>query len=712
MPESGILQCIKSINETPAELKLFKGLAQRGSISITFIDNPNKDPNPLSPAVLAGIPGGDTFFGKLDARNIFNDKELRVKNYRIEADGTIDLVNGAETRYYICSDLNAGKNSQWTLKGEDELAIVNIDDAVWPPQQEGYLRNAVSVSANIFDVDPNINYQVDDTIRLGGELCKITGALNIGGPSALITINVRGGTIDYTNEISKTRTESHAAGDEIFPCEVADNERLDDMLERILLDIGINAARIPKADWTAEIDEWHPSTRLNTLWFEAEDVGTVIEKILTDFNLNLWFDPVAREIKLSAISVWKESDQQLIEGDQIDYDSIKKTKEKNLRATRASVNYKKLYLTDNDDVASYKKRSSFARTELEVPALYGKPKTKIFDSSFLLDEDSANLLTQRHVSRYLDPASFTWKTQERKRTFKTGDIVDVITDSSVGFSGLPTTGLRAQITQVKPVYKTTGREYDVKGFVYEPVFATGSEVVISGNIEDINLYIQYAGAPSQAVEITFILDGVSSGSTSRNTPSIRAGAFPVGSKIILIMANSADLQAKGGDGGRGQGAEFNTGDGWLYGPPPQDGEDGGTVIDAEGVDMDIYFSGATPSAAYPVAEGSITAPSGGSGGFSANVITETAGAGGKGGDGRRAGPGGANAQILIQAEVVDTSSAGADGTDDLNTGSFGLPGDNNNAFGGIAGSGVVDNGGTVTFFGSDALNYTNGNGDH
>ena len=305
----------------------------------------------------------------------------------------------------------------------------------------------------------------------------------------------------------------------------------------------------------------------------------------------------------------------------------------------------------------------------------------------------------RWVNRYIDPASYTWKTPERKLNFNTGDVVDLRTIAEVGFNGLPSASARAQITSIKPNYMTEGRDYTITALSYEPVFADNSEIVITGTVFDVNLYNQYAGAPSQPVTLTFVFDGALSGSTSPVIPSIRAGAFPVGSKLIIILANGADLQAKGGDGGDGGIViKVPNKDIFVQTTPPQDGENGAVVFDAEGVDVDIYFSGATPSAAYPVADGYIRAPSGGDGGFDGDISDGDNGNGGNGGDGRSAGVGG--------------SLSGVNGATDGSRTGWGNDGANNNAIGGSKGKGVVDNGGTVVFFGDTPSRYINGGGDH
>ena len=80
---------------------------------------------------------------------------------------------------------------------------------------------------------------------------------------------------------------------------------------------------------------------------------------------------------------------------------------------------------------------------------------------------------------------------------------------------------------------------------YEAAFEDNSEIVLDGALGEANLYV-LAGAPSQAVTITFVMTAYSFGQTS-----IRAGSFALGSKIILVLVNGFEGKANGGNGGNG-----------------------------------------------------------------------------------------------------------------------------------------------------------------
>ena len=552
-------------------------------------------------------------------------------------------------------------------------------------------------------MDDKVTYLVGDTVRIGDELIKVSSVAAIGTGSATISTLARGVPVTYTNTLSLTEKDDHASLDEVFVCEVSNDERLDDLLKRILVDVGIPEPMIPLSEWAAEVDEWLPTARINTLWIESKDTAETLERILTDYLLDMWFDPVAQKVKLSAVNVWKESGAMLKENNQIDFESISKMANESLRATRALVIYDKRFLATSDSVENYKKASLFKRTELESDDLFGEPKTKRFEFSHILTKDSADALVNRYVNRYIDPHFYQWKTQERKLNFKTGDIVDIDSSTDINFDGSNSATVRAQIVSIKPNYTPFGRDYSIKALSYEPVFADNSEIVISGITTDINLFIQYAGLPAQAVSLTFVFDGAVCGSSSASIPAIKAGAFHPDSVITIILANGADLQAKGGDGGNGQTTvdQFES-------RPALNGENGGIVFDAMGIETHVYFSGATPaSAPYNIADGFIRAPSGGSGGHdSPGGNGFNVGTGGNGGNGRAIGVGG-NFGITGTNGVSGVSSGGS-------LSNWGVDGADNDAFRGDKGKGIVDGGAVVTFYPASPSTsyYINGGGDH
>lgn len=712
-----IYRYMTAIKENTTELKPGNGLSSRGTLSITFKDFTKQDPNIGAPGVTDAVKNQGTFISKWEERQIFENRDLRLKLYRVEPDGTIDLANGAQTRHYTSNTfkLNA-KSGNWSLECKDVISVANLNDKSWPINTGGVLRLDVAIPtttmpATTIPVDADTDYSSAVFIRLGDEILQVISVTdNLTSTATLNTASRGGAFYAPTSGVLLTRTvaSEHSAGDEVFICDLSDDETIDSLITKVLVDSDLDASLIPAAEWAAEVAEWHSTDKINTLHTESESVNSVLNRILTGFLMDLWFSTTENLVKLSAISVWKQSTSVLTEGKEINAYTINKTPQESIRASRALVVYDKRNLTDNDDTSSYKKASQFSDNTLISPALYSKHKDKQFENNFLLTKDAAELLTQRYVSRFkFTPYIRSFEVEERALTFNTGDVVDLVTTVDQGPSGKVSGNIRAQILKINPKYGNAGRTYDVKTMSYEAAFNSGSEIVLDSPLGEVNLYI-LGGAPSQAVDLTFVLDG----SYSFGETSIRAGSFPAGSKLTIILANGFDAQANGGNGGRGEDVIYDGGTTTYNFFPAVNGNNGGIVYNANGVDTDIYFSGATPSVAFPVANGYIRAPSGGAGGFNHTGISPnyTSGNGGNGGDGRGVGVGGAAGRAIDGGTI--TGITGTNGEIDGTGTGWGLAGANNGATGGLAGSGIIDSGATVNLFGATASRYINGNGDH
>lgn len=713
-----IFRCITAIKETATELKPGDGLSSRGSLNITFADFTKQDPNNTAPGVNDTVKNQGTYFGKLDARQVFENKNVRLKLYRVQPDGSVDLVNGAQTRHYVANAFKLNSSTgKWSLECKDVLLLANLSEKSWPITAGGFIRQAVDDSVTAIPVDGNTDYSSATFVRIGDEFLQIVTVSDNLTPTAILNVAARGGLLFAPVSavlLTSTVAVSHSAGDEVFICDLSDDETIDSLITKVLVDSDFDVSLIPATEWADEVLEWHSADKINTLHSESESVNDVLNRILTGFLMDLWFSTTENLAKLSAISVWKQSTASLTEGKEINTYSIKKTPKESMRASRALVAYDKRDLSASDDTPSYKKASQFSDNRLISPALFSKHKDKLFDNNFLLTEDSANLLTQRYVSRFkFTPFVRTFETEERALTFNTGDVVDLVTTVDQGPDGLTSGNIRSQITKINPKYGKDGRMYEVTAMTYEAAFNTGSEIVLDSPLGNVNLHT-LAGAPIQAIELTFVLTNYSYG----NLP-IRAGQFATGSKIILILANAFDGQASGGSGGDSS----------------SNGLNGGTVYDAQGVNTDIYFSGATPSAAFPVADGYIRAPGGGGAGgasftLAPPVNTKWGGGGGGGGAGRNGGVGGisggdiqgtdgSNGDIIGNGGIGGTPSGTTSATDGGDGGGWGLVGGASTAStteggntGGDAGSGVVDNGATVVFFGDTPTRYINGQGSH
>ena len=722
LPNGEIYRCIKSISENTTEIQSGKGLASRGKLTLTFNDFKG-DPNKGEDFVTDEVYNSGTFFGKLYARQYMTNNEIRVKLYRVEPDGSIDLVNGAQTRYYLIDKLISSGNS-WQITGKDELSAANVNEKLFPPAQAGILRQDIDDQVTTIPVDSSTDYSQAQVIVIGDEFMGVTGVNDNMGTNASLTVNVRGSSIFGASSgklLTKTDTDDHSGGDSVFICYISDDQKINEFLEDVLISSDVPSDLIPSQAWSDEVNVWHPDDKINTIWYKSEDVNEVLSTVLTDFLIDIVFDPEQRLINMFAISVWKESASTITEGEQINFDTVKFTDAETERASRALVIYDKKYLGRSDDTENFAKASTFSIDELASELKYGEHKDKQFDNSRLLSKDSADLLTQRYVSRFGDrPRNISWETSENKLDFNVGDVVDLRVFGLQDSLGVTSSNSRAQITKINPKYTKHGRVYNVKSSTFEVQAESGSAYTITGNLSDNWSFYGYAGNPVNAVELTYIFDGNQIFSTLEGNTSAKLGNFVTGSTINIILINGADWQSIGGRGGSGESIFWEADPGASGGAWRSEGyasspSNGGTCFSAtNGVNVNIYLEGDIDG--Y-TANGTLRAPSGGSGGFQAqgNIFIENGmftGDGGGAGIGNNVGTGGL-AGYKYNSNLSQVGNNGFIGS--LLHGIDGQPNDQNEF--GLAGKAIESNGGIITVYGGTSLapdgfaRLINGSGD-
>lgn len=722
LAESPVYRHVAGVSENATELQVDKGLAFRGRATITFEDFKELDPNPEREAGVA-VKDQGTFFGKFKRRNVFEGREVRIIKFR--KSDTLDISTDGQISYYTARELKTNGKGRYQLTCVDELGRIEFDQAQIPPEQDSFLRLDITDSVTTIPVDSVTDWNQQSTpyvIRIGEEYLTVTSVANNQTASAELGVATRGGDVgspEFTNELTQTINEEHTSGDDVFICITFDGTNIATALSTLLTSVDVPSSIIPITDWLDEVAIWHPTDTVIGIYDEAIDADLAILKILEPFLMQMWMDPIDREIKLKAISQWVESSSTVTEGKEIDFESLSTKDVERLRYSRAFIVYDKPFLANPEEATSYKKRSLALRPELETIEFFGtKPKVKKFNRSTLINKATADLLTSRYVQRFgLMPVSYLWKTQEKNLNFKVGDVVNVKANDVQGFDGLQSDNTRAQILKIQPILTPMGREYKVNALTYQPAISSGAVFTINSATE-LNLFV-LAGAPPIDVDVTFIFDGGLFRSTDTDRPSVKAGGFSAGSSIIIILRNGADWQSKGGTGGSG-GASLTIGSPVAGG----DGGVGGICYDAQGVDTDIYLAGADPESG--TADGNLRSPGGGGGGSGGVDSPSIAGgSGGGGGAGVNVGEGGTLGASDVQNGLTglsgDTLGNGGDGVTNSVSPTSGDGGDwgedGSNASGGLAGSGglkgkgLVKNGATVRVFGDTPSNFINGGGD-
>ncbi len=709
--ESDIYLAVDRVAETTPRLKAGNGLASRATCNITFDDFIN-DPNEDSPAVLAdqSILKRGTFFGKLKARNILANKAIRVKYYK--RDGATDSL--VTTNNYIITDIKRGGNNTWVLTSKDVLDKADDEKAQFPKVITGRLSGDLTVGSTSLTMEADINDWspfAGYIAVIGKDLLVIT---NASGTTTSVTLTVvRPASFTLGSRLIINTPAAHITGDEVLRGRVFQNSSIYNVLQAIFLDVGIKTSEYDGAGMQIELNSWlgNISNSIDCIFYEAVEATKVLNQLCATFMIDMWTDTKEGKVKLKATSPWNTTSAYLREDFEIIYDTVSIEEPRELHYSRAFMQYDKRALTLNDDDGNYT-RSSFAiNTDLEGPKFYDEEKVKRISKSLILSNrqnnvESADLTVTRYAQRFSNrPQKIIFEVDEADLSFELADVVEILANENQDFTGNPKQGVRAQVTQITPMYKE-GRRYKVSTVTYNPFVGgvTGQDLIVNST-SDINLFT-LAGGPPTADTYNFILDGQAFGQ-DQLSQAITAGSFPSGSILNLVCINGAIIVGKAGDGGNG-------------GRGATQGTAGGLALKGTaGTTVNVYLNGNTGdlgNGSYS-ADGYLYAPSGGGGG--GNTFNGGSGGGGGGGAGFFNGTGGTGGASGSDGETGTNTTPGAGGAAQNtggNGGVLGSAGDGANSTrlqGGAAGSAINLNSGTVNVLTSGQTSrFIKGAGDN
>lgn len=604
---SKVHHVVNSASPSTAMLKPGEGLASRSTISMSMTDF-DGDPGPIN------FTDDGTFFGKLRARNILIGKKIIAHNYsRINPTDTLEFQD--DSTYFITStDLTGGI---FSVSAKDALKDIEVLSDKFPDPSDIELAEDIDSSTTSFEISDATGFANGDVIRIGSELLR----LNADPVDNVISTYTRGQGFSVDDIIVyKTEVDSHSDGDTVQPCYLMLGYAIYD----VLLDLFTAAGLEDYTDydqWKEEIDEWSVDSKLYGVLHTSASFESTINAVLSNYMVDMWLDQPTQKLVASTTTVWKDEKRQITEGDDFSDLSIKDLPDK--RYSRAMIYNYKEYKTADDDPTNYSKLILRTDTEKETSDYYGDIRLNEFDPSEFMTNGDAISLCQRYIQRFsTTPRQLSFTMEERKLADTViGDVVDVISRGTQTAAGLTLTSSdRIQITRIQPDLNTIGRKYKVTGMSYVPQITSGDDdeytITLSGSLYDVDLFAE-AGKPNLAINVTFVFDGASIGSTSTSFYSMTAAGFADGTRIRIILINGATWSAIGGDGGGDSQSSV------------LDGGDGGDSYNSSEIETEIYIN--YPSIAGYSASSTVYASGGGGASYG--------GLGGGGGSGIPAGSG-------------------------------------------------------------------------
>jgi hypothetical protein len=625
---SSVWRVVTNGSESTPTLKPGEGMASRGTMSVSMSDFEG-DPGPIN------FSDEGTFFGKLKARNILDGKKIISHYYSITPDSETPVEVSTSTHFIEKTTLTGGR---FTIKAKDALKDLEAFSQQFPVPTEASISSDINNSTTTIPVSDGSLFAVDDVIIIDKELMRIS-SISVND----LTVYARGSTYLATDGsiIYKTNADSHSEDSSVQICYVMNKSFLSNVLEDIFNSSGLSAY-VDFTQWDDEISDWNENAFLYGVFHEPEETDDLINRLLTDYMIDMWLDQSTQKVVVNATTAWKKAIRTIYDGDDLS-NLATSTKEDN-RFSRAYIYNQKDFQAENDDAVNYSRLTLHKDAATESSDFYGAIKVKEFNPSSFISPSSAQILVSRFVQRFSStPELLSFLMEERKVAgLSLGDIVDVVSRDSQSPSGATLEArTRVQIISIKPNLNKIGRAYNVQALSYVPLIATTAgqdlTIFISGVVFDIDLYAR-AGAPPDALNVTFVFDGATIGSSAAGVPAIRAGLFDAATTIKMIFINNSKISAKGGNGGAASISQPSASAGA--------GGVGGTVYQSNGIDTSIYLNYGTVDGYATSAE--LYAPGGGGGGATCYNTDESASglfvslgaAGGGGGSGIPEGFGG------------------------------------------------------------------------
>ena len=347
------------------------------------------------------------------------------------------------TRHYLIDSIDGPDASgRVVITGKDILAIADNDRAQAPRPTSGVLGENISEDQTgqipvigswedyaTSPVGEVIGFRINDEIMIG-ELG------NASQDSFTLTV--------ASNQRSQFGTEpsNHEEGDVIQLVDIVDQERPDELIERLLTYYGsVPEEYIPTAEWQEEAEVWLESFRVSFPMSESEGVLELIGEITQQTGCYIWWDELEQKIKFRAIRPVLPDDVVPLytDEDNIISDSMRVERKPDERISTADISYLPRNVTDN-----LEKESNFRRRRLDVntesATNYRQNRIMKIYSRWLDSGAKVINLSARLVSRYKEtPVYLTFDMDAKDRSLKTGDVVDLKSRYLTDGNGSPVT---------------------------------------------------------------------------------------------------------------------------------------------------------------------------------------------------------------------------------------------------------------------------------
>jgi len=401
------------VQKSPTSITAGTGLGKRAVVTVNLNDFPHHDRgiDPYVDERTYDPTERGTFWGKFLTRNPYYEGRTIKIDYGYLADSYSEA--DFESQTFDIVDMSGVKNGVISIVAKDVLVRTYEQKAQYPMASTGKLLADITNVATSATLTPsgigNSEYPASGTLSIGKEVMTFTRSAD-----ALTLTRAQWGTT----------AKAHKADDTVQICATWDGANIIDVLDELLVTgAGLPTAYIPTADWTAERDLWMTTANVKGILMKPESVERVISELSECFMFDIWWDSIAAEVRLKALSPEPsgETISTLTEGSNIIQNSIKVERNSKNRFTEVRVFYNKDDYSEKNEPEQFNSLQIAADINRAGPNQYdGNSIKTIFCRWFELPLNAATL-AGRSLARFSDtPEVVTFKLD-----YKDDDLVNM-----------------------------------------------------------------------------------------------------------------------------------------------------------------------------------------------------------------------------------------------------------------------------------------------
>ncbi len=416
------LPFLESLSTLPTRINIAassrtsSGLGQRGVLRVVLRDARHTD-RLVDPYV--DERSWDTY---AEDRGTFWTRWLPRNKYRTNIEIVVyegyagQPLSEMRTRRYFLSEVSQVRNGQIVIEAQDPLARLEERKTQIPPVSPGLLYADIDAAVTSFEVSRAVegDYATSGTLRINDEIMTYTSRAD--SSNGVMFSGVTRGTDNST-------ANSHNTDDAVQECRRFSNVSIDEALESIGLESGIDAAWMDTANWATEISSYRSLYRLNTLITEPEPATDLVSQIHEQCLVYIWWDERDSLIKLKAIRGIDEEPPVLTDDQHIIAGSLQFEEKPDQRVSQVWIYYNQTDFTKKwNDQAAYQPQFVRADLDSEAPEKHGEPSIKKIYARWLSTEALAQSTASKIGVRYVDvPTEARLRVDAKDRQFWTTD---------------------------------------------------------------------------------------------------------------------------------------------------------------------------------------------------------------------------------------------------------------------------------------------------